>query len=50
MRLNAAIKTAGLQFETLPKDLSHVVVRSGKGLKLADIGVLCCDSTVVTSA
>ena len=50
VRLNAAIKIATLQFE-LPKDLSNVAVRSGKGLKLlADIRVLCCDSVVVTLA
>ena len=48
VRLNAAIETAALQFENLPKDLSNVVVRSGKGLKLADIRVLCRDSVVVT--
>ena len=40
MRLNTAIKAAALQFENLHKDLSHVAVRSGKGLKLADIRVL----------
>ena len=39
-----------LQFENLPKDLSNVVVRFGKGLKLADIRVLCRDSVVVTVA
>ena len=37
VRLNAAIKTSAVQFENQPKDLSNVVVRSGKGLKLADI-------------
>ena len=50
VRLNIAIKTAAVQFENLPKDLSNVVVRSGKGLKLADIRVLCRDSVVVTVA
>ena len=40
VRLNAAIKTAALLFENVPKDLSNVVVRSGKGLKLADIRVV----------
>ena len=34
----------------MPKDLSNVVVWSGKGLKLVDIRVLCCDSVVVTLA
>ena len=34
----------------LPKDLSNLVVRSGKGLKLVDIRVLCRDSMVVTVA
>ena len=48
MRLNAAIKTTVLQFENLPKILSNAVVPSGKGLKLADIRVLCRDSVVVT--
>ena len=46
VRLNAAIKTATLQFENLPKDLSNVVVRSGKGLRLADVRVPCPDSMV----
>ena len=46
--LNAAIKTAAVQLENLPKDLSSVVVWFGKGLKLADIRVLCRDSVVVT--
>ena len=41
VRLNAAIKTTALQFENLPKDLSNVVVRSRKGLRWADIRVLC---------
>ena len=48
VRLNAAIKTAAVQFENLPTDLSNVVVRCGKGLKLADIRVPCCHSVVVT--
>ena len=38
--LNAAIKTAALQFENVPKDLSNIVVRSNKGLRLADVRVL----------
>ena len=50
VRLNAAIKTVAMQFENLPKDLSNVVVRSGNGLKLAEIRVLCRDSVVVTLA
>ena len=50
VRRNVAIKTAALQFENLPKDLSNVAVRSGKGLKLADIWVLCRDSVVVILA
>ena len=50
MRLNAAIKAAALQFENLPKDLSNVAVRSGKGLKWADIPGLCRDIVVVTLA
>ena len=48
--LNAAIKTAALHFENLPKDLSNVVVRSRKGLRLADLRVLCLDSVVVSLA
>ena len=50
VRLNAAIKTAALQFENLPKNLSNVVVRFGKGLRLADVRVLCRDSVVATVA
>ena len=50
VRLNAAIKPAALQFENLPKDLSNVVVRSGKGLQLADVRVLCRDSVVAAVA
>ena len=50
VRLNAAMKTAALQFEDLPNDPSNVVVRVGKGRKLAHIRVLCCDSEVVTMA
>ena len=50
VRLNAAIKTAALQFENLPKDLSNVVVRSGKRLKLADIRVMCRYSVEVMVA
>ena len=37
VRLNGAIKNSALQFENLPQNLSNVVVRSGKGLKLADV-------------
>ena len=48
VRLNVAIKTSALRFENLPKDTSIVVVRSGKGLKVADMWVLCPDSVVVT--
>ena len=47
VRLNAAIKTAALRFENLPKEMSHVVVRVVKGLKLADMWVLCRDFVVV---
>ena len=50
VRLNGAIKTAALQCERLPKDLSTVVVRYGKGLKLTDIRVVCRDSMVVIVA
>ena len=50
MRLNAAIKTAALQFQNLPKDLCNVVVKSCKGLRLADIRVLCRDSVVASVA
>ena len=50
VRLNVAIKTAALRFENLPKDLSNVAVRSGNGLKLADVRVLCRDSVVITLA
>ena len=39
VKLNDAIKAAPLQFEILPKDLSNVAVRSGHGLKLADVWV-----------
>ena len=48
VKLNAAIKSAALQFEKLPKDLSNVAVRSGNGLRLADVQVLCRDSVVAT--
>ena len=37
VKLNASIKAAALQFENLPKDLSNVAVRSGHGLRLADV-------------
>ena len=44
------IKAAALQFEKLPKDLSNVAVRSGHGLRLADVRVICRDSVVATLA
>ena len=47
---NTAIKAAALHFEKLPKDLSNVAVRSGHGLRLADVQVICCDSVVATMA
>ena len=50
VHLNAAIKTAALQFENLRKDLSKVAVRSRNRLKLADVRVLCRDSVVATVA
>ena len=50
VKLNAAIKAAALQFENLPRDLSNVVVRSGHGLRLADVRVICRDSVVATLA
>ena len=50
MQLNAAIKTAALQSENLPKDLSTVAVWCGKGLKLTAVRVLCRDSVVATVA
>ena len=50
VRLNATIETTALHFENLPKDLSIVMVRSGKGLRLADIRVVCRDSVVETMA
>ena len=50
VKLNAAIRAAPLQFENLPKDLSNVVVRSGHGLKLADVRVICRNSVVATLA
>ena len=50
MKLNAAIKAAAVQFEKLPKDLSNVVVRSGHGLRLADVHVIFRDSVVATLA
>ena len=37
VKLNAAIEAAALQFEKLPTDLSNVAVRSGHGLRLADV-------------
>ena len=50
VKLNAAIKAAALQFEKLPKDLSNLAVRSGHGLRLADVQVICRDSLVATLA
>ena len=50
IKLNTAIKAAVLQFEKLPKDLCNVAVRSGHGLRLADVQVICCDSVVATMA
>ena len=48
VKLNAAIKAAALLIEKLPKDLSNVAVRSGHGLRLADVQVICRDSVVAT--
>ena len=50
IKLNTAIKAAALQFEKLPKDLSNVAVRSGHGLRLADVQVICRDCVVATMA
>ena len=50
IKLNTAIKAAALQFKKLPKDLSNVAVRSGHGLQLADVQVICRDSVVATMA
>ena len=50
VRLNVAIKIAALQFENRPKNLSNVVVRCGKGLKVANIRVLRRDSVAVNVA
>ena len=50
MMLNAAIKAAALQFDTMSKDLSNVAVRFGHGLRLADVRVICRDSVVATVA
>ena len=50
VKLNAAIKAAALQFEKLPKDLPNVAMRSGHGLRLADVQVNCRDSVVATLA
>ena len=50
IKLNTAIKAAALQSEKLPKDLSNVAVRSGHGLRLADVQVICRDSVVATMA
>ena len=48
--LYAAIKTAALQFENLPEDVSNVALWADNGLKLADVRELCCDSVLVTLA
>ena len=50
VKLNAAIKAAALQFEKLPKDVSNVAVRSGHGLRLAHVQVICRDCVVATVA
>ena len=50
IKLNTAIKAAALQFEKLPNDLSNVAVRSGHGLLLADVQVICRDSVLATEA
>ena len=50
VKLNTAIKAAALQLEKLPKDLSNVAVRSGHGLRSADVQVICRDSVVATLA
>ena len=50
VKVNAAIKAAALQFEKLPKDLSNVALRSGHGLRLADVHVICRDSVVAALA
>ena len=50
IKLNTAIKAAALQFEKLPKDLSNVAVRSGHGLRLADVQVICRDAVTATMA
>ena len=50
VKLNAAIKSAALQFEKPPKDMSNVAMRSGHGLRLADVQVICRDSVVATLA
>ena len=46
VKLNAAIKAAALQCEKLPKNLSNVAVWSSRGLRLADVQVICRDSVV----
>ena len=48
VKLNAAIKAAALQFENLPKDLCNVAVRSGHGLRLADVRVICRNCVMAT--
>ena len=50
VELNGAIKAAAVQFQKLPKDMSNVAVRSGRGLRLADAQVICRDSVVATLA
>ena len=50
VKLNATIKAAAVQFENLPRDMSNVAVRSGHGLRLAEVRVICRDSVVATLA
>ena len=48
--MNAAIQAAALQFEKLPRYLCNVAVRSGHGLRLADVQVIYRYSVVATLA
>ena len=48
--MNATLKTAALQFDNVRKDMSNVVVHSGKALRLVDVRVLCRDSVVAVVA
>ena len=50
VRLNVAIKNGAVRFENVPIDVSNVVVRSSKGVKLAHIQVLCRESVVAIVA